>query len=170
MHNLPCTFFRRVKSFFVFPYISYIGCFYVFELFSIPKYILFVSCLQVVCCPLVPKSCDYEQCCPKLAATALCTTGNQVHCKAAPPYQQAQMMISHVFGKLYFVDMLMIVNVLYFDLYFGGWFALKVTKLSEPSKMHGSSISFNWLMELPTPHHQFGARVCMVYHQLMAMS
>ena len=54
----------------------------------------------------------------------------------------------------------MIVNALYFDLYFGGWFALKVTKLSEPSKMHGSSISFNWLMELPTPHHQFGARVC----------
>ena len=70
------------------------------------------------------------------------------------------MMISHVFGKLCFVDMLMIVNALYFDLYFGGWFALKVTKLSEPSKMHGSSISFNWLMELPTPHHQFGARVC----------
>ena len=119
------------------------GCFYVFELFSIPKYILFVSCLRVVRRPPVPKNCNYEQCRPKLAAAALCTIGNQAHCKAAPPYQQAQMMISHVFGKLYFVDMLMIVNVLYFDLYFGGWFALKVTKLSEPSKMHGSSISFN---------------------------
>ena len=69
-------------------------------------------------------------------------------------------MIPHVFWKTMFCRQLMIVNALYFDLYFGGWFALKVTKLSEPSKMHGSSISFNWLMELPTPHHQFGARVC----------
>ena len=35
-----------------------------------------------------------------------------------------------------------------------------MTKLSEHLKMHGSSICFNRLMELLTPHHQFGARVC----------
>ena len=70
------------------------------------------------------------------------------------------MMIPRVFGKLCFVDIFMIVNALYFDLCFRGWFASKVTKLSEHLKMHGSSICFNRLMELPTPHHQFGARVC----------
>ena len=70
------------------------------------------------------------------------------------------MMIPRVFGKLCFVDIFMIVNALYFDLCFRGWFASKVTKLSEHLKMHGSSICFNRLMELLTLHHQFGARVC----------
>ena len=70
------------------------------------------------------------------------------------------MMIPRVFGKLCFVDIFMIVNALYFDLCFRGWFASKKTKLSEHLKMHGSSICFNRLMELLTLHHQFGARVC----------
>ena len=70
------------------------------------------------------------------------------------------MMIPRVFGKLCFVDILLIINALHFNLCSGGWFALKVTKLSEHLKMHGSSICFNRLMELLTPHHQFGARVC----------
>ena len=96
------------------------GCFYVFELFSMPKHIPLVSCLRVVRRPPVPKNCNYEQCRPKLAAALLCTIGNQAHCKAAPPYQQAQMMIFNVSGKTMFCRQLMIINALCFNLYSGG--------------------------------------------------
>ena len=47
-----------------------------------------------------------------------------------------------------------------FWLMLGRIICIKVTNLSEHLKMHGSSICFNLLMELPTFYHQFGARVC----------
>ena len=91
-----------VKNHLLFSHILHMICFYIPELFPVPKYILFVSCFQVVCRPLVPRSGDYEQCRLKLAATFLCTTGNQAHCKAAPPYSPAQMQIFHAFRKTMF--------------------------------------------------------------------
>ena len=69
--------FSGVKNHLLFPHILHMICFYIPELFPVPKYILFVSRFQVVCRPLAPRSGDYEQCRLKLAATVLCTTGNR---------------------------------------------------------------------------------------------
>ena len=73
----------RCKIIFVLSYILYTACLYVFELFSIKKYILLLNCLQVVHCPLVPISCDNEYYRPQFAAAAFCTIGDRAHCKAA---------------------------------------------------------------------------------------
>ena len=138
LHNQLRTFFRREKSFFFyFPHILHLICFLCLWTFPIPKYILFVSCFQVVCRPLAPRSDDYEQCRLKLAATFLCTTGNQAHCKAAPPYSPAQMQIFHAFRKTMFCGHLYDYQCSFTLAMLGRVICIEVTNLSEHQKCMG---------------------------------
>ena len=139
---MSCTInfvhFLGVKNHLLFPHILHMICFYIPELFPVPKYILFVSCFQVVCRPLVPRSGDYEQCRLKLAATVLCTTGNRHTVRRRHPTRQPKYRYFMLFGKLCSVDIYMIVNALLLLLCSGGQFALR-WQIYLNIKMHGSS-------------------------------
>ena len=66
-----------VKNHFYFPTFHTWVVFYIPELFSVPKNTFFVSCFRAAYRHLVPRSVYHERCRLKLAAAALCTTGNR---------------------------------------------------------------------------------------------
>ena len=69
--------FQASKIIFYFPTFHTWVVFYIPELFSVPKNTFFVSCFRAAYRHLVPRSVYHERCRLKLAAAALCTTGNR---------------------------------------------------------------------------------------------
>ena len=111
--------------------------FYIPELFSVPKNILFVSCFQAGCRPLAPGSGDCEQCRLKLAATVLCTNGNRHSVRRRHYTRQLKCRYFMLFGKLCSVDIYMIINALLLWLCSGSIICVEVTNLSEHQKCMG---------------------------------
>ena len=159
---MSCTInfvhFLGVKNHLLFPHILHMICFYIPELFPVPKNILFVSCFQAVCRPLAPRSGDYEQCRLKLAATVLCTTGNRHTVRRRHPTRQLKCSYFMFFGKLCSVDIIWLSMLFYFgyaredNLYWSDKFiwTLKCMGVSHVSPTHGNFI---------TLYHQLGACV-----------
>ena len=137
MHNNLCSFFRREKkSFLVFHILYTLSC----SMSLNPFHVKNISFQWVVCKE------SAALCCPR--AAIMSSTAHSLQRRLSVllmikftarrryPHLQLKWLYLVVFGKLCFVDILIIINALCFNLCFVGWFASKVSKLFDHLKMH----------------------------------